>query len=401
MQVDHRDQTVAHAALLSVTLAVVIRTAWMSNDAVNTLRSAVNFIHGYGPVVHLNERVQYFAHPLWFLLISAGTAIVGNAYAATFALSIILSLVTMWLLIARMASNFWAGILAGAGLLLSKAYVDFSASGLENPLAHFLLLAGMLAGLRSMRGAHREIFATLSLTLLIAIYLCRPELLLAVAPLCGVILWQSHRSLRQTLKTLGIAVAPVVCWSIFSRIYYGAVLPNLAAAKIAACFSNTDNFRQGIVYLLDSFSVDPLTLTFIGIAIALSLWESVELKALAAGIVAYLAYVLVVGGDPMSGRMLTVPLLAAAIILSRATLSLCGDAAVAVVFVILGSISSSSTIFAGPTYSASDVAIHGIRDERGAIFPHQSLATAWRGTFRQPDEWMPHPASEGVKTAVK
>ena len=401
MQVDHRDQPVAHAALLSVTLAVVIRTAWMSNDATNTLRSAVNFIHGYGPVVHLNERVQYFAHPLWFLLISAGTAIVGNAYAATFALSIILSLVTMWLLISRMASNFWAGILAGAGLLLSKAYVDFSASGLENPLAHFLLIAGVLAGLRSLRDAHRERFATLSLTLLISIYLCRPEMLLAIAPFCAVVLWRSHRTILETSKTIGIAIAPVVAWSIFSRVFYGAILPSLTTAKIAACFANTDNFRQGIVYLLDSFSVDPLTLTFVGIAVALSLSESIELKALAAGIVAYLAYVVVTGGDTMSGRLLTVPLLTSAIILSRATLSLRGDAAVAVVFAILGSISCSSTIFAGPTYSANDVAIHGIRDERGVIFPHQGLANAWRGTFRQPDEWTPHPVNEGVKTAVK
>lgn len=394
MQVDHRDQTVAHAALLSVTLAVVIRTAWISNDAINTLRSAVNFIHGYGPVVHANERVQYFAHPLWFLLISLGTAIAGNAYAATFGLSIALSLLTMWLLISWTASNFWAGMLAGVGLVLSKAYVDFSASGLENPLAHFLLIAGVLAGLRSLRGAHRQTFATLSLTLLISIYLCRPELLLAVAPLSAVILWHSHCDLRQSLKSLGIAIAPVVCWSIFSRMYYGSMLPNLSAAKVAACFANTDNFRQGIVYLLDSFSVDPLTLTFIGIAIALSLGESIELKALAAGVVAYLSYVVIAGGDTMSGRLLTVPLMASAIILSRATLSLRGDAGIAVVFVILGSISCSSTIFAGPTYSASDVPVHGIRDERGVIFPHQSLLTAWRGTFRQPDEWTPKPSPD-------
>ncbi|MEK6222134.1 MAG: hypothetical protein N2D54_07785 [Chloroflexota bacterium] len=45
---------------------VLIRTAWMNDDAVITLRSISNFDAGYGPVYNLGERVQTFTHPLWF-----------------------------------------------------------------------------------------------------------------------------------------------------------------------------------------------------------------------------------------------------------------------------------------------------------------------------------------------
>src|SRR3972149_4054050 len=49
-------------------LWLVIETAWISDDAFITFRSMENFLHGYGPVFNIGERVQTFTHPLWFLL---------------------------------------------------------------------------------------------------------------------------------------------------------------------------------------------------------------------------------------------------------------------------------------------------------------------------------------------
>src|SRR5277367_925658 len=94
----------AHLALLSLFLAVIVRTGWMSDDAEITLRCVMNFIHGYGPTFNIDERVQAFTHPLWFLLISAATLSLGNVFAAAFGLSILLSLVTWWLLMTRLAT---------------------------------------------------------------------------------------------------------------------------------------------------------------------------------------------------------------------------------------------------------------------------------------------------------
>ena len=56
---------------LAVYAWLVIRTSWVGDDAVITFRSLENFLHGYGPVFNIGERVQTFTHPLWFLLQAA------------------------------------------------------------------------------------------------------------------------------------------------------------------------------------------------------------------------------------------------------------------------------------------------------------------------------------------
>lgn len=388
MEISERDKTTAHAALLALTLAVILRTAWISDASINTLRSAVNFVHGAGPVVYVHDRIQSFTHPLWFLLIAAGTLITGNAFAATFILSIVLSTATVWILIGRVASSFWAGMLAGVVLLLSKAYIDYSSSGLETPLAHFLLIVGVLLGLESF-DSDSEYIAGGSIVALAAIYLCRPSLLLAVLPFGLLVLWRSYRTPRQTAMTAALAIAPVLCWTIFSKLYYREAVPTQVFARLQGNLPLMEDIRQGLVYLLDSLSVDPLTLTIISFAILLSLQEPLELKALAAGSVLYLIYILSAGGDSMSGHLMTIPVLASAIIVSRSDLSIAGSAGIAVMVALLGAISAPTTIFAGPKYAANEV-VHGIRDERGASFTHFGLANFTRATFNYPDDWKSH-----------
>src|ERR1700693_600889 len=146
MKVSSRDRTAAHAALIALMFVVIVRTAWLSDDAEITLRCVMNFLNGYGPTFNIDERVQAYTHPLWFLLIAVSTLITRNVFASTYILSIALSLATLWLLVSRVATSFWAGMLAGTVLVLSKAYLDYSASGLENPLSSFLLVVGLLLG---------------------------------------------------------------------------------------------------------------------------------------------------------------------------------------------------------------------------------------------------------------
>jgi arabinofuranosyltransferase len=389
MEGTSRNQTAAHFALLSLIFAVMVRTAWLCDDSLATLRTAVHLVNGYGPTAVVGAHVRNFVHPLWFLLISAGTLVSGNAFAATYVLSMSLSLIVMWLLISRVATSFWAGMLAGSSLVLSKAYVDYFASGLENPLSHVLLIGGVVLGFQSLRGKQGRRLATVSLTLLTSIYLSRPELILLVFPFCMVVLLRSFRSIRGCALMLSIAVAPTFLWSLLSYFYYGALLPSGAFAKMRGTLA--ENLRQGIWYLADSFSVDPITLIMISIGILLALRGSLPLKALGLGVVLYLSYVLSIGGDSMSGRLLTIPLLVSAAILARSELPTLGLASIAIVVAVPGAISFPSTILAGRTYSASGVPLHGIRDERGYAFPSRGLANASREAFRQPDEWTPDP----------
>lgn len=386
MKITDRDRTAAQVALLSLTLAVLVRTAWISDDALVTLHCATNFANGYGPALHSGDRVQPFTHPLWFLLIFAVFLISKNAFAATFALSIILSLATIWLLTSRLATGFWTGMLSGTLLVLSKAYVDFSTSGLENPLSHFLLVLGLLLGFQCLEGEDDSRSVTGALTVLLLIYLTRPDLMLLVLPFSVVLLRKSHwQSARDPLAKISIAIAPLIAWTLFSVYYYGALFSY--AQMGGGGVPNTKNIQQGIAYLVESLSRDPITLTFISIGAVLALRGSTGLRMLAAGIVLYLAYIVSIGGNSMSGRFLTAPLLVSAVILSRSELSVPALASATLVLVALGALSLPATILAGRRYSDRSIRARGIRDERGFTFPNRGLASSTRDTFRQPDEW--------------
>jgi arabinofuranosyltransferase len=383
-----RAWNVAHLALLSLTFAVLIRTAWISDDAEITLRCVMNFIHGYGPTFNIDERVQAFTHPLWFLLISGVTLVTGNIFAATFIMSIALSLLAWWLLISRVATNAWTGMLAGTALLLSKAYVDYSTSGLENPLSHLLLVYGLFLGFKYLESDGSGYLLTASLTVLVMTYLSRPDLVLVVFPFCLLIIWVSYRDLRSTAEVVATAIAPVLLWVIFSVFYYGAPFPNTAHAKLGTGITLAESVRQGMVYLGDSFSRDPITLSFISIGIVLAIRGPVALKAIAVGIALYLAYVVSIGGDFMSGRFLTVPLLASAVILSRSEVSRVGLATIALAIAVFGATSLHATILSGAGYSDPSIPLTGITDERGIWYPGRGIITATPGVFAQPS-WEP------------
>jgi arabinofuranosyltransferase len=388
------DKAAAHLALLALVFAVLVRTAWMSDDAEITLRCVMNFIHGYGPTFNIDERVQAFTHPLWFILISTVTLLLRNVFAATFALSILLSLITWWLLMTRLATSFWPGMLAGTTLLLSKAFVDYSTSGLENPLSHFILVLGFILGFKYLESSGDRRSLTNCLGVLSLIYLSRPDLVLLVFPFALLLVWTSYSSLRETAGVIAAAIAPELAWTLFSLFYYGAPFPNTAYAKLGSGIPAAEIIRQGWVYLFDSFSRDPITLSITSLGIVLGFRQSLTSKAIAAGIVLYLAYVVSIGGDFMTGRFLTATLLAAAVILARTRMSNVETALVAVAILGLGAISLPATIMSGAKYFDQAMYQTGINDERGFMFPGRGLITTTRNFFAQP-EW---PDVDGVKT---
>jgi arabinofuranosyltransferase len=365
----------------------------MSDDAEITLRCVMNFIHGYGPTFNIDERVQAFTHPLWFLLISALTIILRNVFAATFTLCIVCSLLSVWLLMSRVSIGFPSGMLAGLALVLSKAFIDYSTSGMENPLSHLLIVYGLLLGFRFLDSERSTRSAIPSLTVLSLIYLCRPDLVLLVAPFFLLILWNSYETVPGTLRAIGWALAPELLWTAFSLFYYGAPFPNTAYAKLGIGIPHNELIRQGFVYFFDSISRDPITLTVTFTGLILALYQkTLSLALIAAGIVLYLCYVLSIGGDFMSGRFLTAPLLASAVILSRTKLSTIEATAIGIALVSLGAISLHATILSGTNYADNSMPANGINDERGFMYPGRGLTTTNRDFFAQP-QWLPGPKS--------
>jgi arabinofuranosyltransferase len=388
----------AITSLLTLTfLAVLIRTAWLSDDALITLRTVMNVTHGFGLRFNIDERVQTYTHPLWMGVLTAAYYLTSNVYFAAFLSSVLLAVLAFWTAVTRAAST-WQAAAVVVVLLFSRAFVDFSTSGLENPLSYVLLAWFVLtfppSPLRGFGetgapspavGVERRILARLWL-LASLLYLTRPDNVLLVAPMLALATWRLRKS--GVLRAMAIGLAPALAWTIFSLVYYGFPFPNTAYAKLAMGVDRSELHLQGVLYLIDSLDRDPLTLTTIAFAVILAFKQRrATAMAVAAGLVLYLGYVVSIGGDFMAGRFVAVPLFGAALLVgSFVEGPRVFWISAAVLFAALGSAGSHLPLWSNSAFGDSANKASGIIDERGVYFHERSLVKARRSTFREP-EW--------------
>ena len=308
-----RAGTIAAVVLLVLLAVVLLRTAWVSDDAYITLRTVDNFVNGYGLRWNVDERVQSFTHPLWFFVVSAAYVVTREPFYTVTVLTLVLSLLTAGLFVRSMRESPWAAALGLAVLVSSRAFVDYSTSGLENALSHLLIVL-FASLLDDAPNAPRKL-----LLLALAggaIALNRLDLLLLVGPPLGLALVRFRRARGLGLVALGFA--PLALWTLFSLLYYGMPYPNTALAKLNTGIDSWQLAAQGGWYLVDSLRTDPVTLPAIAAGFAMAVWtRSAGDIALAGGTALYLAYVVKIGGDFMGGRFLAAPLLFAALLLAR------------------------------------------------------------------------------------
>ncbi len=366
-----------------VFFAILIRTAWISDDALITLRTVLNVTHGFGLTFNVAERVQTFTHPLWMALLTVAYLVLKNVYIATFVVSIGVSLSAFWLVLTRAVST-WQAATAAIVLLWSRAFVDYSTSGLENPLMALLLAVFLGVFMKAGTDPSRRLTRLTLVTSLI--YLNRPDAVLFVMPLLAVAIYQTRRPLA-IARSLAIGAVPALAWTAFAIVYYGFPFPNTAYAKLATHISRTELWSQGLLYLVDSLDRDALTLVATGFAVVTGFTlASTAGRALAAGIVLYLLYTVSIGGDFMAGRFLAVPVYAAVLLLSRFGAARPAVwATVSMVFLAVGATSSQMPLFSNSKFGDDDPRRTGIIDERGVYFERLSLTRATRSTFLSPD----------------
>ena len=363
--------------LCLIFLAVLLRTAWFNDDARITLRTVLNVTHGYGLTFNVAERVQTYTHPLWMLMLTGAYLVAGNVYYAMFGLSVGVSLFAFWLTVRQTVTSTQVWIVA-AVLLFSHAFVDYSTSGLENPLSNLLLVAFVALVIRSGEGPVTSPLRLTGLwTVASLLYLTRPDNVLLVAP---ALVWLTARAgnwkvaARQTLTGL----LPAAAWTAFSLIYYGFPFPNTAYAKFGTGFDRGALVQRGWFYLLDSIDRDPVTLITILFGVTIGLLSRGPARWIAWGVLIDLTYVVSIGGDFMSGRFLAVPLFVSVLILSRAVSF--EPAKALTVASLLAVVGWTST----PSINRGD--FNHIEDERASSSPTHSLVLATSQSFPQP-EW--------------
>ena len=348
--------------LLALYAVIVLRTAWVCDDAYITLRTIDNFVHGFGLTWNPPDRVQTFTHPLWLFLLTPFYAITGEAFYTTMFLGLIVSVLAVVLVTRAFARSLAVALPALLVLIFSKAFVDYSTAGMENGLAHMLLALFLIAWLGGgkLRGWRGPRWLTLLAFLAALAALNRLDTLLLYLPPLALALWevcaggqgagapsvdgQSADSQRTTgrgaiaLRALGcllLGFAPLIIWEIFSVIYYGFPLPNTAYAKLSTGIPAGELIVQGLRYFLHTLRFDPLTMIAIlgGMAVPFVFADAhgpragavgpggrrARAIAVAAGILLYLLYIVKIGGDFMGGRFFTAPLFAAVVLFMAGT----------------------------------------------------------------------------------
>ncbi len=395
----------ARAVALGLFAVALIVTAWLGDDCLISLRMVANAVSGHGLVWNPGERVQAFTHPLWVLLLLPLVTVTRELYYTTLGTNLLLSGAAVALLATRTAGSPLGGAVATLGLLCSKSFLDYSTSGLENPLTH-LLLAAALTVLLLEPASERKV---LRLSVLMGLGVTtRHDNLLMFAPLLGAALLETRT--RGALMRAGAGALPIGLWTLFSLWYYGFPFPNTAYAKLGTGIPAMEKVAQGLYYLGWTALHDPATLALAGAGITLTvLRRDRAAYAPVLGMGLHLLYVVWIGGDFMGGRFLSGVALVGAVLLGRAselpdrrTAGLAGSLALLALGAwLLGPSSdeNSATSKKGP------VNWHGITDERGYYDErlgllqglHKSFARAALGTAPR---WQEDTAIERVEVDV-
>jgi arabinofuranosyltransferase len=297
---------------------------WTNEDAFINFRILDNLFAGDGLVFNAGERVEAGTSPLWLGLLSVGRLLFGWALSMEW-ISVVLCLV------AAVAAFALAGRCArlaapdadtavvpiGPIMVASVAVVwDFATSGLEMSLVWLWIAACWYVLCRTAgdatwpvlsvapkRSAGKRAAAAAVIGLA---PLVRPDL--GVMMVCFVGAWFVLVRPRRIVADLGAMFLLPLLYQVFRMGYYASVVPNTALAKDA----NGLHVHQGWNYLVDFVGPYRLWLPLLVILATVGVRLSAErqprgrtatLAVLAAGAI-HGAYIVVVGGDYMHGRLL-------------------------------------------------------------------------------------------------
>jgi arabinofuranosyltransferase len=369
---------------------LLVRTAWVCDDAYITFRTVMNFLDGYGLRWNIVNRVQSFTHPLWMFVMTVAAGITREVYFTSILLSIVLTVTVVVLMMVRVASSLPMALCAVSALAVSKSFVDYSTSGLENALTHLLLVLFFLTSFSERRGRRRIGILSLLASLLM---LNRLDLCVLVLPVLAAETWRAR--LARPWVPLVLGMLPLIAWECFALLYYGFFVPNTAYAKLGPGIPRPDLLRQGVLYVFDSLANDPVTLLVIVAGAAAPLFQ-LGSWPLSIGVTLYTGLVVWAGGDFMSGRFFAAPFLCALIQLVRLPVAHQLSVGWAVAFAsiwLAGLAVPHPTILSAADFGDIEtdegaIPSSHITDERRFYYSHTGLLTAHRGVPMPDHRWL-------------
>ena len=372
--------------LLLLFVYIFITTAWVCDDAFITFRTVDNFVSGHGLRWNIDERVQAYTHPLWMFIIALFYSITSEVYFTSLAVSLLFSSFAVIILLLQIKHTVMK-ILIIALLLSSKAFTDYTSSGLENPLSYFLIMIFLYLYFKDKYDSKNILYLSLVSS---SILLTRLDLAIIITPPLIHAIYKYikiERSLGATndpAKILIIGFLPFIIWELFSLVYYGSLIPNTAYAKLCTGIPFNEILSQGLAYIKVSTLYDPITSIVIAISLALSFTRVNNRRLLLAiGVALYLIWLTTIGGDFMAGRMLAVPFLLAVILISHAKIKNRAAAFIILLIVTYNVSIPHTPIKNTKAYSSAihwnDPQSKGVADERGVYYETCGLLNIGRG----------------------
>lgn len=340
---------------------ILLRNAWICDDAYISFRVIDNFINGFGLRWNVIERVQAYTHPLWVFLLIPFYALIGDMYFTALLISVILSVGAVSIYGFKLANSTMSACVGILILSLSDAFIDYSTSGLENPLTFFIIAVFLYIYFKKPDGLKKIFYLSLWASLGAV---NRLDTILVFLPILAYSFWQI-RDFR-AVKAMLIGFLPLAIWELFSLFYYGFPFPNTAYAKLSTGLGSSYLIPRGLAYLHCSLIFDPLTIIVLIFSIVVPLALSKHrLLPIVAAILLYLLYVINIGGCFMYGRHLSTPFFMAVIALGYIPIPVSGRYIViglAGIILLMGVTTARSPFKYSP--HVQDMQHEGIADER-------------------------------------
>lgn len=298
--------------LILTYIFLLIKTAWLGDDAYITFRTIDNFVNGYGLRWNISERVQSYTHPLWLFLLASIYFFTREIFFTSLIFSIVISIIAVVILVWKFSPSWENKIIVLLALIFSKAFIDYSTSGLENPLTNLFLVLYAIFYFKDGINKLNVFFLSLLFALIIT---NRMDCILLVLPSFVYYFFKNKSYKYYPFLILGFL--PFILWELFSLWYYGFPFPNTAYAKLNHGISQSEILIEGLKYFKVSFLLDPITLSIILFSVILVFVKRTKiLIPLCLGIILYLCYVIWIGGDFMAGRFFTASFLVSLVVIT-------------------------------------------------------------------------------------
>jgi len=358
---------------------VVFQSAWLDDDAYITFRIVDNFVNGYGLTWNVAERVETYSNPLWMFLVSIPYFFTNEIYYTSIILSITVSVITILIFSFKISKTVIGAILGVTIFIFSKPFIDYSTSGLENPLTHLILAIFLLVYIKSMKKFNLKTLFLLSIITGFGA-INRLDTVVFFLP-CLVFAFLKLPKIKGANVVI-MGLVPAIIWKGLAIFYYGFPFPNTAYAKVLNTgVSKTVIAQQGALYFENLMIWHPGTffIIMIGMAIPFIIKEK-RLIPVTLGIVFYLIFILESGGDQFSGRLFTAPLFIAVILLSQCNFTAFRRiplAALVSIVIVVGIMTPNSPLFSDEDYirlpESPNLTAEGMGDVRGYFYRYTGL----------------------------